>query len=98
MIEEALIGANFLIPKTQPKKKEGYINRDLFCEHLKLGADIGTYNEQGQFQKNLELSVKYYEVIPIIADALTRSPRDPLYRTYKLASLQKGCLTLHLEW
>ncbi|GAA3933959.1 hypothetical protein [Litoribacillus peritrichatus] len=98
MIEKDLVGSNFLIPRENLKIDVGYISRDEYCNALKRGAVIGVYNAQGKFIEDKQLTVKYAEIIPEIAEALTKDPRSTDYRRFKLAALEKGNLLLRLEW
>ncbi len=98
MIEQELVGSIFLKPMHGPESTEGYISRETYFKSLKQGAEIGVYDSEGRFIVDDELTTKYQNTIPLIADALIKDPRDPEYQKYKLAALEKGNLSIRLEW
>jgi len=98
MIEKELSDALFIQPLKHRLNDYGYCSRQDFSEQLKFGAMIGRYDQNGQFNADQALTEYYRPLIPDIADALSRSRRDHKYRQYKIASIEKGSLNIHLEW
>lgn len=98
MIEEALVGSNFLVPARRLRQESGYVDRHEFAAALKESWLIGHYDETGQFRVNRALMFQYHGVIPEIADALASDTHAPEYQKYKLAALQKGTMDVFFEW
>ncbi|WP_426417161.1 hypothetical protein [Aestuariirhabdus sp. LZHN29] len=98
MIEPELVGEPFLVAAQSQRPDEGYWDIDEAISALKSAPRVGTYLVDGSFQVDRTASLRYRDLFPEMIDGIGRSPRDPLYRKYKLASLEKGSLMLHLEW
>lgn len=98
MIEKELSGALFIQPIARRQYEYGYCSRKEFSEQLKSGAVIGRFDQYGQFKVDPGVTKYYQSILPDIADALCRSRRDKKYRQYKIASIEKGSLNIHLEW
>ncbi len=94
-----LTNVNFLVPTQKVLVKDyGYQYRETFCQALAKGGVIGQYQADESFVENIELSRRYANIIPRIAKALLSDTHDPLYQSFKLASLDRSSLELTLEW
>ncbi len=98
MLEKELVGTFFLRPVQKIACQNGFLDKEKYAAALKTAFEIGQHDEQGRFVKNREMMIRYASRIPAIADALCADTHDDQYRTYKLASLEKGLLRVVLEW
>jgi len=65
---------------------------------MKEGGLIGYFNTQFKFVVNKELSFKYKDRFPVIAESMLKDTRDTDHKNFHLASLERGSLETYYEW
>ncbi|RRJ85284.1 hypothetical protein [Aestuariirhabdus litorea] len=98
MIEPELVDVPFLVAEQAQRPEEGYCDLETLMAGLQQAPRIGRYQADGRFQEDRHLMLKFHQVLPEMIEGVGGGPRTLTYGKYKLASLQKGSLMLHLEW
>jgi len=98
MIEKGLVGELFLVSNQKPSSEEGYMSREDYSRQLADSGVIGRYDVAGGFHMDEVLTKRLQLIIPHIADALVKDSRNPKYKLYKFAAVEKGSLNVIPEW